>query len=115
MKHHQKIHKKLVRNLIPEILEKKGIKAITSILDEKLFYTSLQDKLQEEVQEFLEAPSKEARLEELADVVEVILAILEVENTTIETLELIRLKKSHDRGDFSKKIFLEETFETTLS
>lgn len=109
MQPHQKIHKKLVRNLIPAILEKKGIKVITSILDEKSFIISLKDKLQEEVQEFLEASTKETRLEELADILEVLLAIINSENTTIDVLESIRIKKSGERGDFSKKIFLEKT------
>lgn len=114
MQNQQKVHNKLVRNRIPEILEKKGIQPITKILDENSFNHSLNDKLQEEVQEFLLASSKETKLEELADILEVILAILHSENTTFDHLESLRLKKMKERGDFSKKIFLEKTLTKVL-
>jgi len=62
--------------------------------------------LQEEVDEVLEDTNVD---EELADVLEVIYAMLAFRKITFEELEQIRLKKKDERGGFKNKIILEET------
>ena len=46
-------------------------------------------------------------LEELADITEVIHALCIAHGYSIHDLESIRLKKAHNKGTFSKKIYLE--------
>lgn len=76
---------------------------IQSILSEKEYLTELNKKLLEEVKEYLES----GEIEELADIEEVILAILNIKGLTKDDLEEVRLIKSKKRGSFKKRIFLE--------
>ena len=63
----------------------------------------LDKKLLEEVKEYLES----GEIEELADIEEVILAILNSKGQPKEKLEEIRKNKVLKRGAFNKKLFLE--------
>lgn len=99
-----KIYNKLVRDNIRDIMIKNGAKPITRILNDKEYLEELNKKLLEEVKEYLES----GEIEELADVEEVILAILKTKGLTKDNLEEIRLIKSKKRGSFSKRIFLEK-------
>lgn len=95
---------KLVRDRIIEIIEAKGEKALYHIAPEEEYAAKLKEKLQEEIGEFLEAESKE----EMADVFEVITAILAQKGWNIEEVIEIQKKKREDRGGFEKRIILEE-------
>lgn len=97
-----KEYNKLVRDLIPEIIEKEGKKANIEILDEKRYVEELNKKLVEEVNEYL----KDETMEELGDVVEVVLAILKVGGYNLGDLVEIMDEKKEKRGGFDKKIFL---------
>ena len=99
------IHNKLVRDRIPEILEAKGKKYTVRQVGvgfEKGNY--LKKKLVEETDEFLKDPS----LEELADVQEVVFAIVENLGFTREDLEVVREAKMVQRGGFDDNWVLEE-------
>ena len=52
-----KIYNKLVRNNIPTIIEKDNKKAITRILDDQEYLFELNEKLKEELTEYLESGS----------------------------------------------------------
>ncbi len=65
---------KLVRDLIPEIIERAGRTPTVRLLDQDEYVEALHDKLLEEAEE-LRLASGRARLEEAADVYEVLLAI----------------------------------------
>lgn len=56
----------------------------------------------------LEAKDSEERLEELADVVEVVQSLIVLENKTLDDVIQIALAKKKTRGGFEKKIFLEK-------
>lgn len=103
----EKIYNKLVRDRIPEIIEKAGKKYIIETVDNQENYKLLNKKLLEEVNEYLE----EYNIEELADIIEVIHGILENRGITMEQLEKIRLKKREERGGFSKGIKLVKVIE----
>lgn len=96
-------HMKLVRDNIPNIIRQNGHECICSVLSDNDYLNELDAKLNEEVAEYQESKS----LEELADTVEVILAILKARGWTLEELEEIRKSKAETRGGFDGKIFLE--------
>ena len=94
--------KKLVRDLIPVIIENQHKTPVCYIADDKEYKLSLKKKLKEEVDEFFEAES----IEELADVLEVIEAIYPCFCWNKEEVEKARLEKKEQRGGFEKKIIL---------
>lgn len=96
-------YNKLVRDLIPDIIDKEGKKYQTRILSDMEYQHELIKKLQEEVTEFTE----QSNIEELADILEVIQALTESLGSDMATVETIREQKAQDRGGFKKRIFLE--------
>lgn len=96
------IHNKLVRDRIPQIIEKSGKKANTEILESEEYITELDKKLNEECAEY--QASKD--IEELADIMEVIYAIAAARGYTINELETIRRVKADERGGFADRVFL---------
>ncbi|MFB6367901.1 nucleoside triphosphate pyrophosphohydrolase, partial [Paenibacillus elgii] len=62
-------------------------------------------KLQEELDEFIEAGELE-KITELADLVEVVYAILEHKGISIEEFERIRQEKKEMRGGFGERLLL---------
>jgi len=103
----KKTYNKLIRDRIPEIIEKAGHESKVRVLDVDEYFTFLCKKLQEEVDEFQESKS----LEELADILEVVYALATVEGKTPEDLEALRLQKREKRGGFEKRVFLEWVLE----
>lgn len=95
-------YNKLIRDNILKIMEDKGCKVTYRILDDKEYLKELEKKLLEEVNEYLE----EHDPEEMADILEVLYALLEFNNKTMEEVEEIRIKKRNKKGAFKNKIFL---------
>ncbi|WP_253947878.1 nucleoside triphosphate pyrophosphohydrolase [Paenibacillus ehimensis] len=62
-------------------------------------------KLQEELDEFIEAGEDE-QITELADLVEIVYAILEHKGISIEEFERVRQEKKEKRGGFGDRILL---------
>ena len=98
-----KIYNKLVRDKIPDIIKSDNKTCLTKVLDDEEYLFSLNTKLQEEMKEYLES----GKVEELADLEEVLRAILDIKKVSYEDFEKIRLEKVSKRGTFKKKIFLE--------
>lgn len=101
---------KLIRDKIPEIIEASGGKAIIEVLDDESYGKYLDKKLQEELKEYLE----DGNVEELADLVEVIYALLEHKRVLLEEFEKIRLSKIDARGGFHKRLVLREVIKDTI-
>lgn len=95
---------KLVRDKIPKIINEDGKTPKTHVAEEEELWSKLKDKLQEEVDEFIEDEAPQ----ELADILEVILAICEYKNIGFSDIEKIRKEKKEKKGGFSKKIILED-------
>lgn len=100
-----KIHNKLVRDKIPEIIAAQGKALKTRVLSDEEHLEALIAKLHEELEEFKEARS----VEELADLHEVMLAVADALKIPHEELEKVRAEKAAKRGGFQQKIFLEST------
>ena len=98
-----KKYDKLIRDRIPEIIEAEGNKCTVSVLSDKEYKDKLAAKLVEEAEEFLESRSEE----EMADVLEVFMAIAKAYG--FKSIESIREKKKVKRGGFEKKLLLKET------
>ena len=95
---------KLVRDRIPEIIEKGGKSCSTTILNDTEYMTLLDEKLNEELAEYQESKS----MEELADLLEVIRAVASARGSSMAEVERIRLRKAAERGGFEKRILLTE-------
>jgi len=95
---------KLVRDRIPEIIEADGKTAEIEILGDSEYRRCLDEKLGEELKEYLESGS----IEELADILEVIYALVDLNGTSREEFERLRAEKDTDRGGFEKRLFLKE-------
>jgi predicted house-cleaning noncanonical NTP pyrophosphatase (MazG superfamily) len=102
---HNTRYDKLVRDRIPDIIRRDGKEAVTHSADDKEYWTKLQEKLREEVDEFLE----HGTTEELADILEVIDAICTHMGFDMVEIDRIKNKKRQERGGFSKRIILEQT------
>ena len=100
-------YQKLVRDRIPEIIEKQGKQSVCSVLSDEEYLVRLDQKLLEELEEYLEDKS----MEELADLLEVMMAVAKARGSSIEEVEAIRRQKAEKRGGFEKKILLEEVRE----
>lgn len=103
---HMPEYNKLVRDRIPEIIEKEGKKLSTCILDESEYLAQLDIKLREELAEYLQSKTQTKQIEELADMLEVIYAIVSAKGVSIEELEAVRRDKAEKRGTFSERILL---------
>jgi predicted house-cleaning noncanonical NTP pyrophosphatase (MazG superfamily) len=96
------IYNKLVRDKIPEIIKNNNKKCNFYIADKSELEQFLLKKLSEETNEFIESRN----LEEIADILEVISAILDFKGINFEKIEKIRKAKSESRGAFKKGLIL---------
>jgi predicted house-cleaning noncanonical NTP pyrophosphatase (MazG superfamily) len=98
------VYNKLVRDKIPQIIETTGKKASFKLLDDETYKQMLDKKLYEELEEY----GQERDINELADLVEVVYAIVEQKGVSIEEFETIRIKKKEKRGGFKERLLLLE-------
>lgn len=62
-------------------------------------------KTQEELAEYLEAESKEHKVEELADLLELVNALAQYEGVTLEAVEQVRKQKAENVVVFRREFF----------
>lgn len=94
---------KLVRDNIPQIIERQGKRCSFRVLEEEEYHIMLIKKLQEEVQEFIESES----IDELADVLEVVTAIMKEVGFSEKELYRAMDDKAKVCGKFKKRILME--------
>ena len=100
-------HNKLVRDLIPEIIQTAGKTCVTEVLSDEAYLRMIDAKLDEELAEY----HKDQSIEELADLIEVIYAATRARGHTLEQLEAVRAEKAAKRGSFEKRLLLKEVIE----
>lgn len=94
---------KLVRDNIPDIIAEKGGRANIRILNDSEYRNELIAKMREETSEY----EKDNNKEELADMYEVLKALVEAHGTDMKEIEKIAAQKSKRKGAFGKRIFME--------
>lgn len=99
-------YNKLVRDKIPLYIEAVGKKANVIELDDEQFVLASDIKFEEELKEYFAAETDEEQVEELADIVELVYAVLEQKGVSIAEFEKVRLNKKNERGGFRKRLFL---------
>jgi predicted house-cleaning noncanonical NTP pyrophosphatase (MazG superfamily) len=102
------VYNKLVRDQIPDIIEKTGKKFYTKVLSNDEYITELRKKTYEELEEYMNTDNKDEAVEELADLLEIVHALAESHGSSIEEVEAVRKNKTAKRGGFKEKIFLIE-------
>ena len=93
------IYDKLVRDKIPEIIEKSGKQCKIEILSDEKYLEMIDKKLDEELAEY----QKDQNIEELADLLEVIYAATKARGYSIEELEKVRVEKVEKQNSIFAK------------
>ena len=101
-----KTYDKIVRDKIPQIIESKGKKSSSLVVDKDETIKYLIKKFSEEISEFEEEHS----IEELADILEIVHGLAYHLDFDFSDLESIRKQKSIERGGFEKSIVLKEVW-----
>jgi predicted house-cleaning noncanonical NTP pyrophosphatase (MazG superfamily) len=98
---------KLVRDKIPELVESQNKKATVRILtDDNEYLNFLLSKLVEEATELANAKSEDNQLEELADVLEVVEAIIVLKKLNQSDISKIQDQKRQERGGFKERLLM---------
>ena len=103
----EQVYNKLVRDKIPEIIGSNNEIPITRILNDEEYKEELEKKLYEEYQEVLGANGMD-RIEEFADMLEVMKALASLENKTLDDVIKVAREKETKRGAFNKRIYLKK-------
>ena len=98
----KKHYHKLIRDRIPQIITASGGSCEIQILDEESYLHALEEKLSEELAEYQQS----GELEELADLLEVMMALVRAKGSSWQELEDICLEKRTKRGGFEEKLLL---------
>ena len=102
----RRVYDKLVRDLIPEIVQRNGHACAVELLhDDQAFRRALRDKLVEEAREAAAAPDEDLATE-LADLQEVIDALIDAYGLTQEAVRNLQHRRREERGRFSQRLRL---------
>lgn len=104
----EQVYNKLVRDNIPDIIHNNGEKPITRILSNDEYKQELERKLYEEYQEVLNTTNSKDRIEELADMLEIIISLAKLEDKSLDDVVDVAKAKRLKRGGFDKKIYSEK-------
>lgn len=104
-----KEYHKLVRDRIPEIIEKAGEKPRFITLNREVYFKEIQRKILEEAKELIQAQDRKKTIDEIVDIQELIDALIaEMDITKLELWGFQR-RKNKKRGGFKKRLFLIKT------
>jgi len=99
-------YRKLIRDLIPDKMMRKGDDFDCYRLDQRSFEKELLKKLVEESAGAVAAKNRRDLLEELADVMAVIEAIKKLKNISAAELKRAIAENNKRKGGFSRRIYL---------
>lgn len=101
------IYNKLIRDNIPEIIKSSGKTPIVDKVEGEGLLMLLKSKLIEELEEY----NSSDEVEELADLIEVVYAILKYKGISLGEFEAIREEKKIKRGAFDEGLVLLKVLE----
>ena len=107
----EKIYNKLVRDNIPDIIKSNGGTPFFRELNDKEYWEYLLKKDEEELQEVKDASSKEERKKEIADKLEVLIAMAEYNGFCLQDIIDEADTKKSKNGGFQKRLLLEKVIE----
>ena len=99
------IKPKLIRDKIPDFIDTERQKSQVKILSDSDYKQALKAKLVEEAEEVFDAEEKDLS-EEIADVYEVIEALIKTYNLDPEKITQIKQEKANSKGKFERKLKL---------
>ena len=100
---------KLIRDRIPEIIEAGGARAKVRRLSKKAYARALREKILEEARELCAARRREALLNELVDLQELVDASRRLLEIPPRSFRRKVEEKRRKRGGFRKRLYLEYT------
>ena len=107
----EKVYNKLVRDNIIDIIKNNGEEPVYRLLTDKEYWEYLLIKDNEELLEVKNAESNEERKKELADKLELIIAMAEFNGYTLDDIIEEANNKRNKNGGFKKKLLLEKVIE----
>jgi len=96
---------KLIRDKLPAIMRAQGLAVFDRPLDDTEYLAALKAKLVEEASEAREATSTDDLAGELADLSEVMLALMAAAGLSADEVESRRQAKRAERGGFEARVF----------
>lgn len=100
---------KLIRDRIPEIMDDAGVRYEVETLDDAAFEQALRAKLVEEAGEASAAARQGDLAKELADVLEVVRALMKATGLDPKNVETLRERRRIERGGFERRLWLRRT------
>ena len=102
----RKQYHKLVRDAIPEIIQQLGGTCEVVTLTEEQYQQALREKLVEEAHEVAQVSNPQGLLVELADVYEVLDALVSIYGISIQAIQEEKERRRKERGGFQKRLYL---------
>lgn len=96
---------KLVRDRIPELIREKNQSCSFHVATDEEYRKKLYEKLHEEAEELV----ADRNAGEVADILEVLDAIMALEGISPEEVSVVKQEKHERRGGFESRIILEES------
>ena len=100
---------KLIRDRIPEIMDRTGVAYEIDTLDDAAYLAALRTKLIEEAREAAAAVDAADLMKELGDVLEVVAALTAAAGLDAEEVEAVRARRREERGGFERRLRLVRT------
>jgi predicted house-cleaning noncanonical NTP pyrophosphatase (MazG superfamily) len=96
---------KLIRDNLPQIMRASGIQVFERVMEKDEYLKRLKDKLLEEAKEVIASGSEKQMREELADLLEVMLALAKVYGMEFIDIQQAAEQKRADKGGFDNRIY----------
>jgi predicted house-cleaning noncanonical NTP pyrophosphatase (MazG superfamily) len=96
---------KLIRDKLPNIMRESGIQLFERVMEKEEYVKRLKDKLLEEAREIISATAEKEIREELADLLEVMLAITQVYGIEFIDIQKTADQKRAEKGGFNSRIY----------
>jgi len=97
---------KLIRDKLPQIMRASGIQVFEQVIDQAEYQHQLKNKLLEEAHEVLASSSEKEVREELADILEVMMALAREYDLELADIQETAAQKRVEKGGFDDKIYV---------